>query len=295
MAQQLRGMLGWEISTTAEGHREYKSRWLVKQNNALDGPGMALLCPGLPRTGDIWNYGNEFDAWAYCTPEMSAKPVVDKEKHIFWLIETKHSTAPGNRCQDQSIENPLDEPPRLSGSFVKQKRAQMYDKNGKLLQTSSFEPYKGNAIERDISAPTVSVELTLPGLPLQLIASFQDCCNDSEVWGLEPRMLWLNSTTWSRKVYGKCNYYYIVGYEFGVDYKKGVTRLVDEGWKKLGPGGTATNPKHYILNTDDNKNPVRTLLNGAGVPLDAMADPVFNEFEFGEEKNFYELGIPSSL
>ena len=130
----IHGRRKWEMTRDKEGHRDYRLTTTVKVDNNNDGPAIALSTPGIPLPGSVWAQGNDVDLWAFCYPDAKVIPVNRKgEKDDLWRIEQKFSTKPLERCNTTSIENPLNEPDRIGGSFVKYVREATHDKNDKAL------------------------------------------------------------------------------------------------------------------------------------------------------------------
>ena len=112
------------------------------------------------------------------------------------------------RCNTTSIENPLAEPQKVSGTFIKYTRELVWDKDGDLLIYSSHEPIKGGDVEFDRNRPSVRVEQNVSGLGLATFAAMVDTLNDATLWGLVARCIKLDNVSWERKLYGVCTYYY---------------------------------------------------------------------------------------
>ena len=88
-ASVLGGPLSWSASRDKEGHRTYNIAHQVKTTDQNDGPAKVLNCLGLPQVGDSWNFGTDFDEWAFCYPEAQIKPYQQKgsEPQRFWKVE----------------------------------------------------------------------------------------------------------------------------------------------------------------------------------------------------------------
>lgn len=305
------GPRDWEMTRDEDGHRDYDLEWLVETSHVDDGPFMVLQAGGLPLVGSIWSFGNETDPYAFCHPTWRIRRYKgDNEPGNFWTVNTPFSTRPIKRCQDQQIENPMAEPPRTGGSFTKFTKERAIDRNGKLITSSSWELFRGAAVEFDDNRPNVSIGLNLVTLPLQNIAQLIDTLNDSNMWGLEPRMVKLSNCTWRRLLFGTCAYFYTVGYEFDIDFDTFDRELVDEGTKvlrgwgaddpiaeRLVPDGSVEkDPKNFQVYKDVNGENTRALLDGVGRPLDDGEDPHKIKFEYYPEANLLgTLGLPGSL
>lgn len=295
MVMTVKERVGWDGKRTKDGHRTYHIDWLAVSTSTADGPAQAFAASGLAAVGSTWSFGNDVDAWAFCLPQMDVKPVVKKEPGYWWNIRQYFSTLPMERCQDASIENPLNEPDRISGSFTKTTKEAQFDRNGDPILTSSHERITGKAVERDYNKPTVVIEKTLATLPLSTYAPMIDTVNDATLWGLSARKIKLNNATWRRRLYGVCTYYYIVKYDFEIDYNTFDVTVLDEGTKVLVEGGTVTNPRHFKAKTDAEGNPVKVLLDGNGAEWDGTGSPGTIDIEKYPESNFLLLGIPATL
>lgn len=297
MSASVHGRIDWRRNDDKDGNRTYKIRWLVVSTSVLDGPGVIGNASGLATVGSAWAYGNDSDAWALCWPTLSARPVVTREPGFWWVVEQTFSTKPLNRCQDNSIENPLNEPPKISGSFVKYTKEAHIDRNGNKVRSSSHELFRGESVTWDDNRPTVSISLNSLTLPLSTFAAMIDTVNDATLWGLTSRKIKLSNASWERLLYGTCTYYYTMNYEFDVrDTADGFDRkILDEGTKVLSAGGDKTDPTDFEVYKDVNGENTRVLLDGNGNAIGAGADPAEVDFEYYDESNFLSLGIPSSF
>lgn len=289
------GRLLWTVERDQDGHRDYDISWLMRTQNVDDGPAIVLSSPNLPAIGSYWQFGNDIDINAYCWPNWKVSQIVEREKSDLWIVSQRFSTRPFRRCQDESIENPLAEPPQISGSFVTYTQEVTKDRNNKVLKNSAHEPLRGKVMEFDASKPNVSISFNLPLLPLETFASLMHHVNDSPLWGLDRRMIKLSNVTWQRQVYGRCFFYYTVHYEFEIDFKTFDRKAPDKGRKILMPGGNKDNPKHFVVYKDNNGENTDVFLDGEGNPIDNADDVVDIDIEYYQETNLLALGIPISL
>lgn len=323
----------WRSERDPDGHRSYFLTWIVITSDEEDGPFVVMLAPGLPVPGTAWTFGNINDPWAFATAKLSVKPRDQRsgEKFKHWLVEQEFTTKPTKRCQDSSIEDPLLEPQKISGSFVKYTKQAIYDKDGNPIRNSSYELLaeiaKGNALEFDANRPTVQIEQNVATLGLDVFSQMVDTVNDATLWGLGPRRIKLSNVSWERKIYGTCNYYYTRKFEFDVDFNTFDRSVLDEGtkvlqghWDRRGTGhwvidriggspANPLNPNHYMQAQDRNGNAIRVVLDGSGVPAAAVVEsgsgtgtgtgesgPAGEIFvQYYPESNFSILGLPTSL
>lgn len=295
MAGTILGRTSWELKRGNDGHRDYNIEWLIQADDQEDGPFTIFNTPGLPLIGTWWSYGNDDDPWAFCKADWSAKPVLTREPNFYWLVNQLFSTRPNKRCMDNSIENPLDEPPDVGGSFAKYTKEATQDINGRPVRSSSFERFKGSLVERDFNRPTLEIGLNLAELPLGTICQQIDTRNDSPIWGIDEGQAKLSTVAWQRKLFGTCSFYYTVKYGFDLDQNKFVRYIQDEGHKKLKPSGDPTDPSHYIAAKDALEENVVIPLNGSGAPLGAGASPYYFAFQFYGQSNYGALGVPFSF
>ena len=240
------GQRSWKLNRNDEGHREYTITHVVEAD-VLDGPNVVMNTPGLPLIGSTWAFDNDSDPWAFCTGHMIAAPIVRKEKGKWWEVTQKFSTAKFARCQDTPIDDPLLEPPRVSGSFVKYTREVVKDKDGNLIKSSSHEIFRGPSVEFDHNRPTVQIGQNVPILELDVFSEMVDTLNDAPLWGLTARKIKLSNVSWERVYQGSCSPYYVRNFDFDVDFNTFDRDVLDEGTKVLrghheGCTGTGVRP-----------------------------------------------------
>jgi len=323
MAGTVVGRNDWNAHDDEDGHRNYDVEWLIRCTRFDDGPATIRGTPNLPVIGSPWRFGRDDDPFAWCHPGWRIEPVVTKEKGFFWTVQQKFSTRPldtgnggGNQCPDREFETPLQEPPHISGSFVKYTKEVMYDRNKKVIRTTSHEPLDGKDREFDHNRPQVIIELNSLIIPLSTFARMVDTVNDVEIWGLDPRMVKLSDVSWSREVFGTCEFYFKIRYVFDIDFKTFDKEVPSHGNRCLlgySPGSLFRNNPVDPLDdatygTDLYKNPeffesyldvgsdrTMTFLGILGIPVSDPEDAYKIKVEHYPESNFFELGIPPDL
>lgn len=307
------GRIDWGLDIDDEGYRTYKLKSLIQCSDYNDGPFTALFASGNPVVGSYWAYGNDIDPWCFCYPTAQVSPVYTNEPCKFYEITHKFSNKPLKRCQDNSINNPLDEPIKISGSFTRYNKENVEkDRFGDMILSSSHEPIRG--IQKPCNSPSVVIEFNQSYLGLDIFSPMVTTVNDSDLWGLGPRTIMLANVTWSRLLYGTCSFYYNIKLEFEVRYEGwDLDDVLDKGFKvrkgnwtpAVGTPKTWTpdtslsvdEPKNFVVWKDANREnfPTATPLKN-GDPLMDPSDPQFLEtIELLDESNFYLLGIPSYL
>jgi len=266
---------------------------------------MVLYTPGLPQTGSVWSPTgtNDGDVFAYCTPKTNvALHSADKDAGgNYWKVTKHFTTKPQNRCQDHKVEDPLDEPDKISGSFVKHQRRLTKDKDGAAILTSSLEEIEG--LTRPGSNPTVSITQNVADLQLATLVLMIDGVNDAELWEIPARGVMLSSISWSREFYGGCNIYYTRTLDFevahdGTNYTHDIDDIVDYGYKVWDGVGAKTDSDSFKVVLDPETQqplPNKSPLNGAGEKGNPAVPSLFPSVAWAYENNFFELGIPAVL
>lgn len=230
------GQLTWSADQDREGYRTYKITFQVIASY-FEGPAAVLACPGLPDFGSVWAFDGDADVWAWCTHECSAKPVEERAPNYLWSVEKTFTTKPPDAedrpCKDDPVEDPLTEPPKISGSFSKNKLEATKDKDGNAILNSAFEQLRGASLEFDDDRVQVKIEFNVPDLDKAFWASFRNCVNQYPLWGMEPRCVKLSESDWELKFWGACSYYYTLSLTFDLDPATFDRDILDEASKVL--------------------------------------------------------------
>ena len=295
MAARLLGRMNWALSQDKEGHRDYTIDWLVEAGHLDDGPDAVLHVAGLPSIGSQWAFGNDLDPWAFCWPNAKVKPVLKRERGLYWVVSQTFTTRPMPRRQDQQKEDPTAEPDKISGKFVKYLKEITKDRHGNILENSSHELLKGPLLEFDHNRPAVSITKHLAVLPLSTFAPMIDTVNSGAIWGVGDRQVKLSNAAWQRHYYQQSAVYYTVTYDFDVDFETFDRNAIDKGRKVLSKGGNINNPDDFEVYKDVNGENTEVLLDGNGNALKDAAVPVEIDIEHYDESNFFLLGVPATL
>jgi hypothetical protein len=309
------GRINWGLERDQRGHRDYGITWKCRTTHYDDGPATVLLCPDLPQVGSTWQFGNESDPWAHCWPDWTIRPVYTDEIGVYWIVSQTFSTRPLRRCQDSSIEDPLLEPPDISGSFVEFTEEKTKDRHGKPLRNIAFERIRGPLAEFEDSRPNVIIRMNSLYLNLGDMKDYLHHVNDAEMWGLEKRMIKLSRMQWQRQVYGVCNYYFTSTYEFDINFNtfdkeythsgKRCLRGWSQGTYEEAPanpdlidGATGLPlyklPRMYEYHRDVSEEIVETDLDSKGRPVAISGEDTYEtQIEYYDEANLLELGIPA--
>lgn len=301
-AELMPGQRTWSMRRDSEGHREYDITHLVKVNNPLDGPYTVMNCPGLPQPGDAWQFDEDADQWAWCQNDLdvSVHPDVKEGSPArFYLVRQRFSTkCPTNgRCNDDQVNDPLLEQPKVSGSFAKDKVEGTQNRFGADIQNSAHESIKGPSNEWDESRPIIKIEQNVSTFEQVAAAiAMRDHVNDAPLWDFDRRQVKLSNVTWDRKTCGSCSYHYVRTLEFEVNFETWDRDVLDEATKVLTghwdrSGGWVLeavgiedddvtpiypdpgNPAHFMRAVDRRGNPAKIILDGHGLPFDPEPMP----------------------
>lgn len=329
------GQVVWSMTRDKDGHRDYKITHLVKVDctpGAAEGPAVVSQTPGLPIPGALWVVDGDSDVEAYCRRDMKVTPLIDKERTGYFLVEQLFSSRPEDKCYlrvgtgtgtGNPADDPLNEAPVISGSFVRYTEQADYDRNGLPLLTSSFEKIRGPVVEFDRNRPVVRITMNEATLNLDTLCNNIDNVNSVVLWGFPIRTVKLSNISWERKYYNGCECYFAITYEFDINTNTFDREVLDEGtkvlhgeWDKdtdtwnttnigafgLGVTPDPNNPAHFIRYHDRFGNLSRVILNGAGEPATSigtgvdLTDAGLIDIEYYEETDFVlNLGIPADL
>lgn len=283
-------------SGTDEGHREYLYTYRIKTTSVYDGPQVVLNATGLPSIGTYLNIGNDVDAWAFRTPYFAIRALTPGEGGYYWEVDHKYSTYPNNRCNSASFEDPMDEPDRVSGSFVNDRKEAWFDKDGRALLNSAKQVIRGDVVERDFHKATVKIEKNILSLPLSDYTELMNKVNDSTMWGLPPRCIKLSGVSFDKRYYGTCNSYYVVSYDFSIDFNTFDRTALDFGTTARVPGGDPGNPQHSAQVKDlTDSHPGGVILKSDGTMWDGTGSVSVINIALYEEADLFVLGLPTSL
>ena len=105
----------------------------------------------------------------------------------------------------------------------------------------------------------------------------------------------IRDSTWGRRLFGTCTFYYTLDMDFEVNQNGFTRRLLDEGTQYLAPGGNPARQEDFIQYKDKQSENKRVLLNGSGGILQDITNPHYNEFDLNPTGNLLALGIPGTF
>jgi hypothetical protein len=194
------GQRNWSVSRDSEGYKTYKIVHRVACDEG-DGPNTALTAPGLPVPGQIWDFDNDYDPNAWCTPESSANPVVTNEPNMYFDVEHNFTSKPLGRDATKDRADPLSEPPKISISFSKTTEEASHDRFGRMITNSAWEQMRGKHVEFDTGHIIVKIEQNLATVDLPSHAAAYQTVNMVMLWGMPPRTVKLSNSSIEESYY----------------------------------------------------------------------------------------------
>lgn len=294
------GLIGQSVTRDDEGHRTYTVNWHVQTASYLDGPQVVLGNWLLPPVGAAYAIDNDYDPWAFCTPELTIAPhpdVTERDPCQDWIITQTFTTKPMYRCNTAEIGNPLLEPFKLSGDFVHEQRQASVDRFGDPLVHPNYQPITGPLVEYKHSYPSISIEFNSAVLPLSTYSLLINKVNDAPLWGFPARTVRFIDAKWERVLYGLCFYYYKTTYTFEVNLDTFDPLIPAEGTVALREGGDPNNPDDYgpVLDGETGEPKESMLLDSLGREVSKPEDQYIPQKQILKQGNLLLLGVPTSL
>jgi len=303
MATQIRGgPVTWEGEQDDDGYRTFTVVHRVEGDDtphSADGPSNVMNTPGLPQPGDAWLIDGDQDQWVTFTRYMKVTPhFSDGTKNKWWTITQRATNKPApddkQRCPSDPVEDPLLEPPKVSGSFVNFSEEATHDRFGIPILSSSHEMIRGAQVEFESGTMSLRIEQNVATnyQAVVLPATLMHYVNSEPIWGLSARTVRLSGWSFDRKFHGQCQIYYTRVLEFSIKFDTHDREVVDEGnkvlnghWETLpanednptprrlwilddigGSPPNHLNPTHFIaFKTPDGENG-KAILDGSGKP-----------------------------
>jgi hypothetical protein len=287
--QIIPGQRSWSLQRDSCGNRTYRIKHRIKAD-VTDGPANVIQTPGLPVPGSLWLIDADSDIYAWCRYDAVVTPVVENEPNEYWDVEQTFSTEPLDyrtcACKTSDFQDPLLEPPKVSGTYSRYTVEASKDRFNSAIVTSSHEQIRGPQVEFDEARPTIKIEQNLPTLFLAgtLPNLMINTVNDRPIWGYARRMAKLAGVAWTRAFYQNCLCYFQRTLEFEINVDTWDRKILDEGqkvlsgewnlstgnWrlKDLAPGvhPNPSNPAHFVGFSDRFGRPIRAVLDGNGLP-----------------------------
>ena len=193
----------------AEGTTTYTNVYHVytddKDDAANTARGSAAVALGLPDYNDSWAWGNDSNAYALAKTRNAVLSEISDNTPYYrkWTVTIGYTTAGQSRDpaggggsgsgSEEGVQDPLQEPWKLSGSYIQTTRRTSVDKNGANVTNSADEP-----ILFDVPSGYDSLIMTGNTATLSLTTRARSVtkCNSTAMWGLAIRQVYLNQWSW---------------------------------------------------------------------------------------------------
>lgn len=274
-----------ELSVDDEGHREHTLHWRV-ETGIGDGPLAALYATGMPVPGSAL----AADLWAFYKRRGTARLISEANSKRRWECTTVFSTKPIERGQSSSVENPLSEPPKISGGFNRTMKEVRIDKDGKAILNACKEQVTG--IQGPEDHQTLKISMNVATINLTYMGDYVGAVNDSTFWGCAARTILCMPFTWEKVYYdGNSHYYFHCQFEF--EYKSDTwdEQIVNWGNMVVIPG---TTPPKFRRSIDPFENTIKVLLKADGTAT-TTPELISPKPRVKREKNFALAGWPATV
>lgn len=174
---------------------------------------------GLPTYGSSWTDGTNSDAWAFArTFDFDAinPDVKSSGDRIKYTATVGYTTKHGDRDPNDNKENPLNNAPVLSGSFIGEQQIVLQDADGEDVVSSTGRPL-GSTLKKATDADSFSIQFNSATLDLSQRSRMTGKVNSTQIWGLPRRNLKLIQWDWKKEYAGTGFAYISNTLEFQVD------------------------------------------------------------------------------
>jgi hypothetical protein len=266
MTTQITGWSWGDGSRDAAGHRNYDLH-VVVQGSRLDGAANVMQTPGLPLPYSQWYVADDIDLWAWCKWEMEIKPRLPAEPNTVFDVTMHFTTKPPTAfCRTQQVEDPLLEPPKVSGDSTNYTEEAAVDYYGQPIVTSSWENITGAVCEVEKSRATVVVEMPFATANRALVDALLNTVNESPMWGYPARSVKFSKRSYKKMYQGSCLPYFVYTFTFeirtSIDPDTGLTvsdwdKTVPDVGTKVLRGQFDSNGNWILINNADGTPPDR--------------------------------------
>lgn len=210
------------VSIDDKIHRTYTSKYQAIADLKASPLQVAGMDP-IPEYGHSYNWFGWVDVWAFVT-SINAVPVsldIDwkGEQAMKWEVTVTHSSKPTEGNQERK-DNPLLDPPVISGSFSRFRSPRSVDAYGMSVINSARQSYQP-AIEIDDAEDTLDISYNTATINLAFRVGFKGTVNSVPMWGMPKRCVKLDSWKWTIMAAGNGMKYIKNDFQFKINYRLG--------------------------------------------------------------------------
>lgn len=267
---------------------EFRRRFLVQTDNALDGALLVLADASIPKIGDPYSSGYDSFSAAFCV-NRSARMHSDSNK--LWEVDCSYKQ-PKNDQENKQEENPLDRPAEVSWSFQAFQKPIDKDLDDEPIVNTFNTPFNPFP-EIDDSRPIlVIIRNEAHPFNYSRAISYQDAVNSDNFYGFDPGQAKMAGIAAQRRTeYIESTMstlvYWQVTYEIHFRREGWQLKILNRGTEYFDDNGAIQ------VDKDDAGNPTgsEVLLDNDAKKLAEDADPIYLDFRVYEEKAFGPLGL----
>lgn len=294
-------------------HRIYTSLYQVIGSYDAS-PYEISAADGIPTYGFSYIWNGFVDLWAFAKTaqvdpgERIKDPGGTSEDMLKWTVTIKHSSEPfdGSNDAETPRENPLNDPPVISGGFSPYKRNIHRDKDGVAIENTAKMPYDPG-ISIDDAYDTIKISYNTATINLFQRAQFRGSVNSASIWGLDVRQAKLTRWDWQVLRAGVGFDYIKHNFEFLISYQAHATDPCigpagKFGWYHTLPNTgsqyyhTGVFEKKFLTPFSAKDQPYIGKLKCDGDRLDDSESLKFNVYRGETEQDFNAIpGMPNPL
>lgn len=306
------------LSFDSELHRQYTSTYQIISTYDAS-PLEVVMTGGLPDYGSSYYWYGVSDYWAFLRSCESGEPSDEIEHYVggtryralVWNPTVVHNSRPTDGSTNPSggypgRQNPLNDPPVISGSFVSKRIGVATDKDGEPIIRTNGQVYSPLP-EINAADDSLRISFNTATIDLSIRSAAQGKVNSASIWGLGARQVRLDQ--WSYRVMRSGSFFSYIknDLEFTITDYTTPTDVCTGPADATGFYTVLPNIGDYYINDDG--DPVRFTVKGddvqpgggaltcaGGLPADRSAKPKLNVFAVEREYNFNNIpGLPNPL
>jgi len=191
--------------------RRYSLVYTIRTDDPGDGPMIVGDCPGLPRRGAYYQFGNERDVGAIL---KTRTPTQLNNQKQWWQVADSYDSQQDDEDPEDPQENPLLRPPKRRISFEREDKYVPRDKDDKPYVNSAGEPYARETVMTPNSLMVLTITRNEAALPIAVGEEWQDAVNENAFYGRPRDAWWLADLGaedgWENGVYFWATFYKLV-------------------------------------------------------------------------------------
>jgi len=228
----------------------------------------------LPFYNTSYKWGTFTDFWAFSRKYTVGSPVSCKYRGIAcfrYFVTVIFSTDFNSNQAQEDLDNPLDIPAKITGSFTSVSKNVSRDKDGRPLVNTAFSELPSQPVSDQYD--TLSIEVNTATINLSYRARMRKKVNQFPMWGLAKRQLKLDTWRWQIGYAGDLEYVKNT-LDFVISYEEHKPDVFNDG-PVIGWYTTIPNKSlHELIPTDPEGDLPSGERNAVGVPSGATRVPI---------------------